>query len=431
MTFTEQTELNLFSESLPSLAEISQIADYANSSEINKINFANQAKEQIAAGKKLAGGIALSLIGLWKEAIETLETCSDSAEKFLFLSKCYKALSDFDKAISSLEKADKNGSDSLTISLEKTAVFIAANELDKAQSEIDKCSNFKGINANYHYHLGRLLNAQGKYQEALDSLEKAINLDENHIEAKFHLAYILDLRGNDDTAIEYYLELTKIKPTKISILLNLAVLLEDRGDFSRAYEYVKLVLEAFPNSEWARMFAKDLESSMTMFYDGDQEEQQDKQNKTLETPISDFELSVRSRNCLRKMNIHTLGDLLKINENELLSYKNFGETSLNEIREILDSKNLRLGMNFDDASMASEVAKTNADGSEADTRLVDELELSVRAKRALDRLGIRTFAELTCKTEAELLGCKNFGITSLTEIKEKLTKYGISLRKLE
>ncbi len=431
MTFTEQTELNLFSESLPSLAEIAQISDYANSSELNKINFAKQAKEQIAAGKKLAGGIALSLVGSWKEAIETLEACSDSAEKFLFLSKCYKALSDFDKAISSLEKADKNGCDSLTVSLEKVAVFIAANELEKAQSEIDKCSNFKGINANYHYQLGRLLNAQGKYQEAVDSLEEAIKLDENHTEAKFHLAYILDLRGDDDAAIELYLELTKIIPTKTSVLLNLAVLFEDKGDFNRAYEYVKPVVDAFPNHAWARMFAKDLESSMTMYYDGEQEEQKDKRNKILETPISDFELSVRSRNCLRKMNIHTLGDLLKINESELLSYKNFGETSLNEIREILDSKNLRLGMNYEEASKTSDMANTNADGSELDTRLVDELELSVRAKRALDRLGIRTFGELTCKTEAELLGCKNFGITSLTEIKEKLTKYGISLRKLE
>jgi len=47
------------------------------------------------------------------------------------------------------------------------------------------------------------------------------------------------------------------------------------------------------------------------------------------------------------------------------------------------------------------------------------------------RLGVKTLLDLIGKTEAELLGCKNFGITSLNEVKEKLAKFGLSLRKLE
>ena len=69
-----------------------------------------------------------------------------------------------------------------------------------------------------------------------------------------------------------------------------------------------------------------------MYYDEDQERREDKRNKILRTPINDFELSVRSRNCLAKMGVHTLGDLVKKTEPELLSYKNFGETSLQEIK---------------------------------------------------------------------------------------------------
>jgi len=433
MTLTEQTNLSLYGESLPSLAEIETISNYANSSEINKIEFAQEAKKQIADGKKLAGGIALYLVGLTNESVQTLETCRETQEKWLFLSKGYKKLKDFDHAINCLVDAEKNGVDSLSVSLSKTSVLIAASKFEEAQDEINKCSNFNGVSANYHYHLGRLANAKGEYQEAVDNFEAAIKLDDNHAEAKFQLAYTLDLRGDEDIAMEYYLELASKVPTKAAVLLNIAVLFEDKGEFNRAYEYVKLVLDSFPNHAWAKMFAKDLENSLTMFFDEEHEKKQDMQNQTLETPISDFELSVRSRNCLRKMNIHTVGDLLRINESELLSYKNFGETSLNEIRAILDSKNLRLGMNFDDASapVDSSASGENGSDSEADTRTVKELELSVRANRALERLNIRTFAELTSKTEAELLGCKNFGITSLTEIKEKLTKYGISLRKLE
>ena len=59
--------------------------------------------------------------------------------------------------------------------------------------------------------------------------------------------------------------------------------------------------------------------------------------------MTDFELSVRSRNCLQKMGVMTLGDLARTSEAELLASKNFGETSLVEIREMMTSKGLQLG----------------------------------------------------------------------------------------
>ena len=59
------------------------------------------------------------------------------------------------------------------------------------------------------------------------------------------------------------------------------------------------------------------------------------------------------------------------------------------------------------------------------------MNLSVRAKRALGRLSLRTIGEVVAKTEAELLGCKNFGVTSLNEINDRLAGYGLSLRTLE
>ena len=62
---------------------------------------------------------------------------------------------------------------------------------------------------------------------------------------------------------------------------------------------------------------------------------------------------------------------------------------------------------------------------------VNELELSVRSRKALQRLGINTVGELATRTEAELLGVKNFGQTSLLEIKQRLTEMGLGLRKLD
>ena len=55
----------------------------------------------------------------------------------------------------------------------------------------------------------------------------------------------------------------------------------------------------------------------------------------------------------------------------------------------------------------------------------------MRARKALQMLNIRTLGELASRTEAELMGVKNFGATSLAEIKQRLQDHGLSLRRLE
>jgi DNA-directed RNA polymerase subunit alpha len=59
---------------------------------------------------------------------------------------------------------------------------------------------------------------------------------------------------------------------------------------------------------------------------------------------------------------------------------------------------------------------------------VSELNLSVRARKCMNRLGIATLGELVQRTSDELLEAKNFGMTSLSEVREKLTPYGLKLR---
>ena len=80
-----------------------------------------------------------------------------------------------------------------------------------------------------------------------------------------------------------------------------------------------------------------------MFFDEEAQKKRDRLSQVLSIPVTDFELSVRSRNCLQKMGIYTLGDLARCSEQELLGSKNFGETSLDEIRDMLMSKGLQLG----------------------------------------------------------------------------------------
>ncbi|MHC4309351.1 MAG: DNA-directed RNA polymerase subunit alpha C-terminal domain-containing protein [Planctomycetota bacterium] len=171
-----------------------------------------------------------------------------------------------------------------------------------------------------------------------------------------------------------------------------------------------------------------------MFYDEEKEEKKTLKNQILETPISDFELSVRSRNCLKKMNIITLGDLLNISEAELLSYKNFGETSLREIKFLLDTKGLHLGMALEEQLPSAEISDLSV-AEDKDEQLlnksINDLQLSVRARKCLQKLELRTLDDLVRRTEAELLGCKNFGVTSLNEINKAIGNLGLSLRTLD
>ncbi|MFH0919713.1 MAG: DNA-directed RNA polymerase subunit alpha [Fibrobacterota bacterium] len=66
----------------------------------------------------------------------------------------------------------------------------------------------------------------------------------------------------------------------------------------------------------------------------------------LKMRVDELELSVRSSNCLRLANIHTIEDLVKNKESDILKYKNFGRKSLVELNEILHSMGLSFGMDL-------------------------------------------------------------------------------------
>lgn len=433
MVTVAELQTELFGKEIPAFEKIKAYSAVVNASERNRMAISQKAEDQNS--NPLAAGIALWLCGRLTQAEEPLKKAKDCTQKHLSLGCLYRQQGLFDMALEQFELASKQRAESLTVTMEKIETLRQAGHYEKVQKELKACSNFQDVSAEYHYQSARLQEALGHYEEAARQYRTAIDLDPNHARAVFHLAYLHDLRGDEAQAIELYEDATQIFPAYTASLLNLAVLYEERNEYASAMHCVHAVLRAHPNHPRASLFLKDIESSRTMVYDEEREKRKDRQNKILETPITDFELSVRSRNCLKKMNINTLGDLLRTTEAELLAYKNFGETSLLEIKKILDTKTLRLGMAVEQksASTTPSAESEEQDGVNPEllTKPVDDLELSVRARRALGKLGVKTFYELVIKTEAELLGCKNFGVTSLNEIKEKLTNFGLTLRKLD
>ena len=429
---------DLFADNQLSLDEIARLSELVHSSEKNRINFAGQVESNMSrTGQKalLDAGIGLFILGRNAEAVEKLTKAKDCKEKFMYLAFALRRLHRFDEAIRSLQNSLNFEADKLSVAMEKVATYRCAKGFEAAEKELKAFANFENVSAEYHYQRGRLREVQGAYEQALANYKTAVDLSPHHQGALFHLAFRCDLAGDEEAAIDYYRQISSGSPVYVSALLNLAVLCEDSGQLDNATQCVDAVLEMHPNHQRALLFKKDIESAKTMFYDEEREKKKTRKNQILETPMSDFELSVRSRNCLKKMKIETLGDLLRISEAELLSYKNFGETSLREIKSILDPKGLHLGMAIEEEHIppaeTEDTAVVQDDDKGLRSKSVDDLQLSVRARKCLAKLNVHTIGELTARTDAELLGCKNFGVTSLNEVKKALADLGLSLRNLD
>ncbi len=272
--------------------------------------------------------------------------------------------------------------------------------------------------------------------EAIKAYEVAYTADPDNAETSFRLAYNLDLLGEEDEALHLYEECCRAARPPLNALINLAVMYEDQGKYSQAERCIRQVLNTDPNHPRARLYIQDILASKEMTYDDEGDARRVKQDALHNTPITDFELTVRTRNALRKMSIRTLGDLLRVTESELRSFKNFGDASLDEIKAMLSQKGLRLGQTVEQhqeevkQQVYEQLASETGDSSIL-SRSVNDLDLSVRARKALALLNVATLGDLCMKTEAELMGVKNFGMTSLVEIRDKLNEMGLGLRKLD
>jgi DNA-directed RNA polymerase subunit alpha len=126
-------------------------------------------------------------------------------------------------------------------------------------------------------------------------------------------------------------------------------------------DFDKLNLEVWTNGairpdDALAFAAKILKEQLTIFINFEEQpepvespvnEEQEKLNENLWRTVDELELSVRSANCLQNANIKYIGELVQRTEAEMLKTKNFGRKSLKEIKEILATMGLSLGMKLD------------------------------------------------------------------------------------
>jgi DNA-directed RNA polymerase subunit alpha len=385
-------------------------------------------------------GILQFTLTRFDDALKTLGQATDNRDRHWFVAMALMNLKRYADAVDAFERARDKGCDASLVDLKLAEIAALSGATDEASKLLKKLEKSMADSAAFQCVLGLVAELDGFGNDALAAYEKALELDGHCAQAMFRMAYFCDLHGNEDRAVELYETCTSRPPVHANALLNLAVLHEDAGRYNKAVAAVRRVLANNPNHLRAKLILKDCESSMDMFYDEDQVRRQAYTSAVLDTPVTDFELSVRARNCLKKMNIRTLGDLVRTSEATLMSYKNFGETSLKEIKEMLAAKGLTLGQAIEDSMESSLMSLLTGGGSEhpdidgASDELLDtpilQIEFSIRVQRAMDTLKIRTLGELVSKTEADLMACSNFGQTSLNEVHAKLTEYGLKLNEI-
>lgn len=183
----------------------------------------------------------------------------------------------------------------------------------------------------------RLIVVRGRGYQPVDN--RAVSEDENRTIGRLQL----DASFSPVVRISYVVESARV---------------EQRTDLD------KLIIDMETNGtinpeEAIRRAATILQQQLAVFVDLESEKesrpakQQDEVDPVLLRPVDDLELTVRSANCLKAENIYYIGDLIQRTEVELLKTPNLGKKSLTEIKDILASRGLSLGMRLENWPPAS------------------------------------------------------------------------------
>ena len=406
--------------------------DYSQFSTLRDAVAELEAREDRSPAAHVRLGVCYFLLGRYRLAVETLSSADGGAVAQYYIGKSRFAQTDWEGAQKAYQAAKTAGYPGDDCALAIAEVQRYGRHPEKALETLDKLSGAVEQTAEYLYQRAATVSAMnGNPEEIVRLLERAVDADSRHPGALFGLALENDRHGNDETALQLYQRASATFPANIGSLINLGILYEDRAQFDRAHQCYQRVLESYPDHPRARLYARDASASGNVLFDEEAQRRHDRLAQVLNIPVSDFELSVRSRNCLQKMGIRTLGDLTRCTEQELLSSKNFGETSLVEIREMLRTKGLELGQFAHEKAIVEvpvEPVSVSADEQALLERPIADLNLSVRARKCMARLGLTLISELVRRSADDLLECKNFGVTSLNEVREKLTGMGLKLR---
>ena len=191
-------------------------------------------------------------------------------------------------------------------------------------------------------HIATLDACQGIHMEIQVQTGRGYSLAEDHRDSKQPIGWIpIDAKFSPVEKVNFSVSETRVGDVTNFDQLNLEIWTDGsitpKQALTQAADILRSQLDIF--TEFDESYVEP---------EPEIDEAQILRNRYLSKPVADLELSVRAGNCLETANIKTIRELVVKNEKEMLEYKNFGRTSLNEIKDQLANMGLTLGMNLDD-----------------------------------------------------------------------------------
>jgi DNA-directed RNA polymerase subunit alpha len=341
--------------------------------------------DQSAAEALLARlGIASFVLARHEDADRFLRGVKTDGLAICYHAHSLSSLERHAEAAQRYEEAGKAGYDHIDATLRRAGCLRAQGRIDEAEQMLRSVAASAASRAEYSFQMGCIWADRGDALTAVEYFERAVDMDGHHARALFWLAAENSLRGNDEESIKLYERSLSRPPYFVGALLNLGLLYEDHERYQTAAFCFQRVLDFDPNNERALLYLKDIEATHNMH----------------------------------------------VTEEQLLAGKNFGETSLTEIRELLAAHSLHIGLHLHKMHSRESFTDTNLTPEEQATmnRPISDLNLSVRSRKCMTRLAIQTLGQILQRTPDELLASRNFGVTSLNEIRAKLLEMGLKLR---
>ena len=247
-------------------------------------------------------GVCCYLLGRYEQAEQTLARADGGALAHYYLGRAKIEQGKYREAIACYESARTAGYDADTCALAIAETHRFLGEAPQAMAILDQMFGPVEQTAEYLYQRAAAVSAVGgNPSEVVALYERAVEADRRHSGALFGLAMENDRRGNDEEALQLYQRAAESYPTYVGALLNLGIMYEDFQYYDRAQQCYQRILDHFPDHPRARLYLKDAAASRDMFYDEEALKRQDRMTQMLSVPVADFELSVRSRNCLQRM----------------------------------------------------------------------------------------------------------------------------------
>ncbi len=191
-------------------------------------------------------------------------------------------------------------------------------------------------------HIATLYECEGLDIEIRAQTGRGYSLAEDHREVGHDIGLIpVDAKFSPVEKVNFWIEETRVEDMTNFDKLNLEVwtdaTITAKEAVTRAANILLEQLEIF--TEFDETYVEP---------EPEIDEAKLRRKRYLAKPVSELELSVRASNCLETANIKTIRELVTKEEKDMLEYKNFGRTSLNEIKEQLANMGLSLGMKLDD-----------------------------------------------------------------------------------